>query len=243
MAIFFQLTSREQILIITIDGLAGSGKSSVASAVAQRLGFIHLNSGLIYRTFAYFTLLSEHDLLDEDSVLASSINRKFDFTLKPSDLSTEFSVTGLEDVSFLHKRDIAQGASIVGTLPKVRAVSTDIQRSVANNNSVVLEGRDAGTVVFPNAEFKFYLSASVSERAIRRLREIYSDIEGTDKFNKLLSELVLELEERDNRDISREVSPHIIPEGSFEIVTDNFTFQEVVEAVISKVTPSLGNKV
>ena len=220
--------------IVTIDGPAGSGKTTVSSLLAKKLKFIHLNSGILYRSLAKAAYDHNISYDDENALLELARGAKFDFRLDSSDFHTtvEVKFSGLPDYSIdtgdIYDKVSSDGASKVGTIRSLREILTDIQRSVSENKSLVLEGRDAGTVVFPDATYKFYLDASFEERAKRRVLQRFSIKEDQAEFHDLVEEISAEMQLRDERDSRREESPLSIPHGARVINTDGLEISEVV---------------
>ena len=183
-------------MIVTIDGPAGTGKSSVARMLADRLGFEFLNTGAMYRAVAYACLQRQLDLACEQSVgdMAHSLEISF---------SNNRLLLGKEDVTeAIRGLEVTQSASIVAANPVVRKRLVELQRLVGQGTNLVTEGRDQGTIVFPNAECKFFLTASPEERARRRQREL---LEKGEQIS--LEELLEQQKLRDLRDETRACSP------------------------------------
>ncbi|MEI8019400.1 MAG: (d)CMP kinase [Schlesneria sp.] len=183
-------------MIVTIDGPAGTGKSSVARMLADRLGFEFLNTGAMYRAVAYACLQRQLDLASEQAVgdVAHSLEIYF---------SNNRLLLGKEDVTeAIRGQEVTQSASIVAANPIVRKRLVELQRIVGQGTNLVTEGRDQGTIVFPNAECKFFLTASPEERARRRQREL---LEKGEQIS--LEELLEQQKLRDLRDETRACSP------------------------------------
>ncbi len=208
-------------IIIAIDGPTASGKSTTAKQVAARLGYLHLNTGAMYRAFALLVRRRDHhghdpqrvhDLLSEAEI---GFNSAGNILLNGADVSRE-----------VQEPDIALLASELSTDPEVRAKLVEKQRTIGSNGGVVLEGRDIGTVVFPDAELKIFLVADAGVRAERRQLE----------FEKMgthipLEELRQQLEERDKRDRERTISPLRKAADAVEVDTTNLTIEGQVERV------------
>jgi len=232
-------------MIITIDGPAGSGKSTVSAQLAEKLRFLHLNSGLLYRAIARAAKENAISYENESGLVSLARAAEFDFNLDPSDFRTrvELKFPALGDYSLhaddLHAEEWSRGASVIGTLPDLRAALSAAQRKLGESFSMVLEGRDAGSVVFPNADFKFYLETSLEERVRRRLLQHSSLSDGKSLHPKELEALKEQVKkdmlERDRRDSSREASPTVIPEDAVLIKTDGLSVLEVVDKVFSLV--------
>jgi len=216
-------------VVVTIDGPAGSGKSTVAGKVAKRLGFIHLNSGFLFRAVALLASESELNLGDDEALTRLAEERSFKFELDALNL-TRFTVDGRDLTDRIRSEEIGELASKIAVLPKLREVFVRLQRSIAERQSLVVEGRDAGSVVFPGAAFKFYLDAPLAERAARRFRELQAA-----GSSKALAECQREIEKRDLRDSTREVAPQVCPEGARRVATGELSVEEVVEQVVEQV--------
>ena len=221
---------RKNGIIIAIDGPTASGKSTTAKQVAARLGFLHLNTGAMYRAFALLVRRRDHHGHDPNRVhelLAEAeigFNGEGKILLDGADVSREIS-----------EPDIALLASELSTDPAVRAKLVEKQRSIGTNGGVVLEGRDIGTVVFPDAELKIFLIADAKVRAERRQLE----------FEKMgthipLEELRQQLEERDKRDRERSISPLRKADDAVEVDTTKLTIEGQVERVLELAKKKMG---
>ena len=212
---------RKNGIIIAIDGPTASGKSTTAKQVAARLGYIHLNTGAMYRAFALLVRRRDHHGHDPERVHELLVNAEIEFNangnviLDGSDVSRE-----------ILEPDIALLASELSVDPAVRAKLVEKQRALGSDGGIVLEGRDIGTVVFPDAELKVFLIADAAVRAERRQLE----------FEKMgthipLEELRQQLEERDKRDRERAISPLRKADDAVEVDTTNLTIEGQVERV------------
>jgi len=216
-------------MIITIDGPAGTGKSSVSQTVAQRLGFDFLDTGAMYRAIGVAALRREVDLADarELAFVAKHARIEFDWAKKPPSV-----ILNGEDVGhLLRSGDATRAASCIAVVPVIRELMvTQQQRIGRERKNLVTEGRDQGTVVFPNAEFKFYLDATPQERARRRVAQLRARGESVDP-KEILSQIMV----RDQRDSSRAVGPLAVPKGAKVIDTTHITQKQVVQQVIEVV--------
>ncbi|MFT3699615.1 MAG: (d)CMP kinase [Kofleriaceae bacterium] len=214
-------------LVVTIDGPAGAGKSTVAKTLARRLGYSLLDTGAIYRSVA---LSSQRAGIPwDDAERLAQIAR---------DLAIEFKFVGDTNSVFLAGEDvskairtpeISQGASQVSAHGPVRAALLDLQRRLGSGGGVVVEGRDTGTVVFPLAEAKFFLSATDEERARRRVAELQLAGKDVDYIQTLA-----EIRERDHRDASRDVAPMKAAEDAVIIDSSTMTIDQVVDAMADR---------
>ena len=194
------ITAGRAKVVVAIDGPAGAGKSTVTRALTRELGYQLLDTGALYRSVALAASRAGVPLHDEPRVaeLAGSLPIRFELD---GDVNRVY-LDG-EDVSeAIRTSEMSEGASVVSALPAVRAALLDLQRDIGRAGGVVAEGRDIGTVVFPDAPVKFFLTASVAERARRRLAELEQRGEITD-----IETVKAEIERRDHRDSSRGVAP------------------------------------
>lgn len=208
-------------MIITIDGPAGAGKSSISKMVAQQLGFEVLDTGAMYRAFAY--LLKKNNIALDDPSFSDFLN---DFTMFFE--NGRVIANNIDVTDYIRTPEIDVFSSSISSNEYVRLKMKDLQRKAAQNKNIIAEGRDMGSNVFPNAEIKIYLDASVSLRAKRRYEELL--IKGIQKgLDELEEEMIL----RDKDDTSRKFSPLCIPENSVTIDTSNLNQQEVVQKILN----------
>ena len=217
-------------LLIAIDGTAGTGKSSVGLAVAAKLGYGFLSTGEMYRALAYKVFEKGIDPASHDEVLALAQNLKFTFERQPSSALKMF-VDGEFLGPKLHLEEVGNVASKVSTNKEARAVLTRRQREVGQNGGVVMEGRDIGTVVFPDADIKFYLDASAEERAKRRVKQLQEAGKEAD-YDAILALI----KERDWRDSHRAVAPLKPAEDAVVVDTSRRNMQQVIDFVTEKIS-------
>ena len=214
--------------IIAIDGHAATGKSSQAKKIAKYFGYKYIDTGAMYRAVTYYCIIS--DLLSEPINVRTIIERlnKINIEFKISNKSQIILLNGNDVEPFIRKMDVAENVSKIAAIPEVRSFLVKIQRQIAIKNNVVMDGRDIGTVVFPNAKNKFFLTASLEIRAKRRFEELKSSNE-TIIYSKVLENVKI----RDYEDSSRLVSPLKPAKDAIIVETSNLTENEVFERLIS----------
>ena len=212
-------------MIIAIDGPSASGKSTTAKGVAEKLGITHVDTGAMYRAVTLGLKLSEISPDDEAGVCQylSEIELYFD-------ANNKIHLNGIDVSHEIRSGDISSRVSAVSAIPEVREKMVIIQRRIAGEQDCVLEGRDIGTVVFPNAEFKFFLIADIDVRAKRRLIELEKMGE-----TKTISELIEDIRRRDQLDSSRNHSPLIQADDAIPIDTSQLTINEQIKIIINHI--------
>ena len=209
---------------ITIDGFAATGKGTLAKKIAKDLNILYVDSGMIYRTFGLYMLRNNIDVTNSELVEKVLINAKVH--LKQTENGPRAFLDN-EDVSDLVRTE--QVAAITAIIAKIKAVREKvltIQRSVSKDQNVIMEGRDIGSEVFPDAELKIFLTATVKERAKRRYEELINKGKST-----TLEEVENQIANRDREDVTREISPLVKTEDMIEIDTTNLTVVQVYEKV------------
>ena len=215
-------------MIIAIDGPAASGKSTSAKLLAKELGYLYLDTGAMYRCVAFSILENKIDISNQDSL--KKFLKNFEIDLKKTNNNLSFFVNGKNVTNKIRKSDVSHIVSDVSAIPIIREYMVRIQRSFTKNNSCVMEGRDIGTVVFPNAEFKFFFIASNEVRAKRRQLELESLGE-----KKSLVNLMHEIKKRDKFDSERGHSPLRKAFNAIEVDTTNMTIDEQVNFMLRKI--------
>lgn len=225
-----------QPIIIAIDGYSGCGKSSTAKAVAKRLGYIYVDSGAMYRAVTLYFLNNGIQFTDTVAVEKALGNLSIAFAIRP-DGSSETLLNGKSVEDQIRDMRISEKVSQVSALPAVRRAMVAKQQEMGKQRGIVMDGRDIGTVVFPDAELKLFLTADLRIRAERRLAELKT--KGTQAS---LEEIMENLKERDQADSSRANSPLRKADGAIEIDTSGLAFDDQVQKVIflAKNRPSEG---
>ncbi len=221
---------------IAIDGPAGAGKSTVAKGAAKKLGYIYVDTGALYRTIALACKRENIDLTDEESVksVVSKISVRLGF-----ENGTQKVYLSDEDVSEkIRTPEISMAASLVSKIPYVRNYLLDLQRNIAENNNILMDGRDIATVVLPNADVKIFLFASAECRANRRYKELVEKGEKVD-YNDVLEDI----EKRDYQDSHRDIAPLKPAEDSVMFDTSNLGLEESVDKLIEIVEEKLNERV
>ena len=211
-------------LVVTIDGPAGAGKSTVAKQLARALGYRLLDTGAIYRAVAL--VAERRGVAWSDGEACAAIARALDIRFDFVGDANHVSIEGNDETLAIRAPTISQGASQVSAHPAVRAGLLELQRRLGAGGGVVVEGRDTGTVVFPHAQAKFFLTASVAERARRRVAELRARGVAVDEAATLR-----EIEERDARDASRDVAPMKPADDAVMVDSSTQTVEEVVETL------------
>ncbi len=211
---------------VAIDGPAGAGKSTIAKLVADKKGYIYVDTGAMYRSIALYIIKNEIDSDDDDNVRAACDN--IDIKIKYVDKVQHIYLND-EDVSTaIRREEVGNIASKVAAKKVVREKLLNLQRDIAKENDVIMDGRDIGTFVLPNAELKIYLTASVYTRAKRRYDQL---VEKGEKPN--LGKIEEDIEKRDYQDMHREIAPLKQAEDAILVDSSDMTIEEVVDKIIS----------
>ena len=220
-------------MIIAIDGPAGSGKSTVAKIVAEKLNFRYIDTGSMYRSVAWKSLQKNTTLKDEDAV--ADIASKVQIELVSGKNGQLVFVDGENITDQLKVEEISRGAAIVAAQPKIRKIMTTKQRKLGKQGMVVMDGRDIGTVVFPKAKKKFFLDADPKERGRRRFIELKEkdSVKNTD-----LSIIIEQIVQRDHEDRNRKIAPLKQAKDAMLIDTTNLSIDQVVKEIIKTINPS-----
>ncbi|WP_047999767.1 (d)CMP kinase [Lactiplantibacillus herbarum] len=216
--------AEQALLQVAIDGPASAGKSTVAKLVAKRFGYIYVDTGAMYRAVTYWAMQQKIDLADEVAVMAAMKSLKISF--KPGE-PDQLVFANQEDITAaIRQPDVTNNVSTIAALPRVREILTDQQREMATAGGIVMDGRDIGTTVLPDAEVKIFLVASAAERAQRRYAENIK--KGIDTP---LAQLQAEIELRDHKDSTRKVSPLTQAADAILVDTTPMSIDEVVSTI------------
>lgn len=214
--------------VITIDGPAGAGKTSIAKIVSRKLGYNYIDTGAMYRAISWKAFREKIDLKAREKLIKMVRNTKIE--LKNRAGMKRVYLDGKDITNKIRNKRLAEGASILATVPEVREQLMKIQRRMGSSGGIVVEGRDIGTVVFPRADYKFYLDASIKERALRRYREL--KVKGEEGQ---LAELEKAIRSRDKRDRTRGVAPLKIARDAVVIDSTDMSKKEVVEFILKRI--------
>jgi len=214
----------ERKLVIAIDGPAGAGKSTIASRIARKLGYVNIESGAMYRALALKAI--ESDVGFEDEARLVELAKKSHIDLEPTIDGNRVLLDAQNVSGRIRERDVTEAASKVSVHPKVREWMVARQREMGTRGGIVMEGRDIGTKVFPNADVKIFLDADPSVRGDRRFRQ-----QGNDGDPKKAEALVEELRERDHRDRTRATSPLVAAQDAIVIDSTKLSIDDVLERV------------
>lgn len=221
-------------IVIALDGPAGAGKGTVGRAVAKQLNLAYLDTGAIYRALGLLTLRAEIENPESEPARVAALAHAMPFSFKPASENDRFSAfLGTEEVTqTLRQENVGAMASRVAALPDARRALLDFQRRYATPNSALLDGRDVGTVVFPDADLKVFLTASLEERARRRALELQQRGEPVN-----FSQIMARMAERDTRDAERAHAPLKAADDAVTVDATLLTAEEAVRQVVSWVIP------
>lgn len=214
-----------KVYSIAIDGPAGAGKSSLARRAAAELGFVYVDTGAIYRTVGY--AVGKRGISPEDTEKIDALLPQLRVKLTWKDGVQHMYLDGADVSKKIRQPEVSSMASKVSALPSVRAFLLDTQRNAAKTNSVIMDGRDIGTVVLPNADVKIFLTASAEVRAKRRFLELQEQGRG-DTYEQVLQDMI----ERDYRDMHRDIAPLRQADDAVLLDTSDLSLEESVEAIL-----------
>lgn len=211
-------------MIIAVDGPAGAGKSTISKLIAKKLNINYIDTGAMYRAVTYKCLSEGVDVKNEAAVI--EVAKRTDIDFRDNNIYLDSKVVNEE----IRTREVSANVSDVAKIKEVRYLMVDVQREIGTRNDVILDGRDIGSYVFPNADYKFFLVATPEERGRRRYKELCEKgFEGT------LEEIIKDIEKRDEIDSNREFAPLKKSDDAIEIDTTGLGIDEVVETVVSKI--------
>ena len=214
--------------VIAIDGPAGAGKTTIARIVSKKLGYNYIDTGGMYRAISWKAFRKKIDLKSKKELIRMVRNSKIE--LKSRAGTVRVHLDGKDVTNKIRSKRVTEGASILAKIPEAREELVKIQRRLGSSGGIVVEGRDIGTVVFPGAAYKFYLDASIKERALRRYRELKAKGEKGD-----LAELEKAIRSRDRRDRTRGVAPLKIAPDAIVIDSTDMSKKEVVEFILKRI--------
>ena len=210
---------------IAVDGPAGAGKSTIAKLVAKKMNLIYVDTGAMYRAMALYFMKAGIDIQNNEAIADAC--KKADVTIKYENGMQVVYLNGENVNAFLRTEEVGNTASVTSTVARVRERLLELQQSLAENSDCIMDGRDIGTCVLPNADVKIYLTASSAVRAQRRYDELTAKGEVCD-----LAKIQADIEERDYRDMTREVSPLKKAEDAVLIDSSYMTIDEVVNEIV-----------
>lgn len=211
---------------IAIDGPAGAGKSTIAKAVAKELEFIYVDTGAMYRAMALYLL--QQGISPKETEKMEEACAKAEISIIYEEGAQQVLLNGENVTGLLRQEEVGNMASVSSANPKIREKLVELQRILASRENVVMDGRDIGTCVLPNAQVKVYLTASARTRALRRCKELEEK-----GISCVLEEIEADINERDHRDMTREISPLKQAEDAVLLDSSDMTIEEVKEAIVS----------
>jgi len=220
--------------VITVDGPSGSGKGTVCRLLAEKLGWDVLDSGAIYRVLSLAALHHQIALDNEEALVPLAANLDVQFLIDSDTNAGKIILEGEDVTTTIRNEEVGAAASKVAALPRVREALLRRQRAFRTENGLIADGRDMGTVVFPDAPLKIFLTASAEERARRRFVELNER-----GLNVTLSGLLQDIQARDDRDMNRAVAPLVPAEDAIELDTSELNAQQVFDKVITLLDSSI----
>ena len=227
-------------IIIAIDGTSSTGKSTLAKRLADKLNYIYIDSGAMYRALTYYAIDKKYiteSVFDSQKLIKDINNINIDFQLNKDNDKYEIHLNDIPVEKHIRTLTVSNYVSRIATIGKLRKHMVKVQHSLGAGKGIIMDGRDIGTVVFPNAELKFYLDASTELRAKRRFKELIDN-----KHNITYDEVLSNIKLRDEQDINRENSPLKAASDSIIIKTDKLNLSELEDIMFSYINPLILNK-
>lgn len=212
---------------IAIDGPAGAGKSTIAKTIAKKMGFVYVDTGAMYRAIALYFLRKGVDGRDGETI--EKLCPDIHVTIEYQDGEQQVLLNGENVSGYIRTEEVGAMASLTSAQPAVRAALLQLQRDMAKSADILMDGRDIGTNVLPNADLKIYLTASVKVRAKRRYDELVAK-----GVSCQLADIEKDIEERDHQDMTREIAPLKKAEDAYLLDSSDMTIEQVVDAVIAR---------
>ena len=220
------------MISVAIDGPSGAGKSSISKTVAKKLGFIHVDTGALYRALAYTAIKNGVNLGDEISL--ENLLKTTNVKIKHIDGVQSVFVNDENVTGKIRTEEVSMGASNISKIPIIRGFLLGLQRKIAEENNVIMDGRDIGTVVLPNADIKIFLTASPEKRAERRYKELLEKDKKIE-YNDIIKDII----KRDYQDEHREIAPLKAAEDSVLVDTSDLNFDESVQKITEVIEAKL----
>ena len=211
-------------LVIAVDGPAGAGKSTIAKLIAEKLNINYIDTGAMYRAVNLKCLQNNVNIENEAEVI--ELAKKTDIDFRDNNIYLDSKIVNDE----IRTLEVSKNVSDVAKIKEVRYLMVDLQREIGKNNAVILDGRDIGSYVFPNADYKFFLVATPEERGKRRYKELVNK-----GYDVNLEEIISDIIKRDEIDSNREFAPLVKADDAIEIDTTGKSINEVVQSVLSKI--------
>ena len=227
-------------IIIAIDGTSSTGKSTLAKRLADKLNYIYIDSGAMYRALTYYAIDKKYiteSVFDSQKLIKDINNINIDFQLNKDNDKYEIHLNDIPVEKHIRTLTVSNYVSRIATIGELRKHMVKVQHSLGAGKGIIMDGRDIGTVVFPNAELKFYLDASTELRAKRRFKELIDN-----RHNITFDEVLSNIKLRDEQDINRENSPLKAASDSIIIKTDKLNLSELEDIMFSYITPLMSNK-